>query len=110
MFIRWEKRKRKVKRLGEEPKITLYAVLVANYRKGGRVHQRVIKKLALIRQEYLQYPIPTQIFWEKMSQKLEGLGIEKEKREDILANFSKKITESSAEDSQSDRSSLVREF
>jgi len=93
MFIRWKKRKRKPKRLGDEPRITLYAVLVENYRKDGIVHQRSIKKLALIRQEDLQYPNRRKILLEAVSQKLESLGIAKKKRQDILAIFRNKVKE-----------------
>ena len=111
MFIRVKKRKlktrgyyKKGKRLYREPGITLYAVLVENYRKDGRVHQRHIRALALIRQEQFLFPHVRRAFLEKVAQKLEGLGIETHERENIMARFSKKIAGFSADDSEPDDS------
>lgn len=107
MFVRWKK-KRRTNRRGKEENI-LEAVLVENHRINGTVRQRYIKSLAVIREESLQYRIPRQIFLQKVSQKLDSLGIEKEERENIFAAFGKKIPELSADASQPDRSFLVRE-
>ena len=107
MFIRW-KTKRRTNRRGKEYTI-LEAALVENHRISGEVRQKYIKSLAVIREECLLYPIPRRIFLQKVSQKLESRGIERDERESILATFSRKIPELSPDDPMLDRSFPVRE-
>ena len=91
MFVRWKRRKPRSVDGASKRGDSLDAVVVENYREGGKVRQRVICHLGVVHEKARNETRDRFLFWRWTAPKLNKLNLKPDARTRIEAQLSAKI-------------------
>src|SRR6476469_1909996 len=94
MFVRWQKRTRRSRALGRDPRRTDThgaAILAESSRVDGKPTQRHIAYLGGITESAIELPAQRAFFWKEVTQQLDELAVSKDDRARIEAAVEAKV-------------------